>query len=155
MKCCSQNFKAKSLDLIPCDREATEKIWCASWINSINGPQCFCAEHAENFQSKFNKNMKPEDDKKFFWKNDAEVAYMQAMKEGGVLLDGHGGWDVTKHAFGGDFFRAKGDTKITNLSPHPSRHGFLYGEMITESGTRKVCVPKDYVKLKDQFYFGK
>src|SRR5690349_9180841 len=109
-----------------CGHPNTEKVWCPTWISSIDGPHHFCAEHSRNFKPEFNKNAK---DGKFYWGAEADTEFEKAMKEGGTLRAGFGGWDVTTYAFGGDFFRAKTDIKIVNLTPHPSRVGWLNGEM--------------------------
>ena len=72
MRCNSSILVGNSFK--PCCNEATEILWCPTWISAGRGPINVCANHAKGFKPEFNPHAK---DGEFYWGNDAQAAYIR------------------------------------------------------------------------------
>lgn len=77
-RCQQVDLRKDSYGFEPCQQEATERVWCPTWISADEGPRVMCERHARNFKPEFNKYAK---DGVFHWGADADREYQANRKD--------------------------------------------------------------------------
>ena len=59
-----------------CGHQASEVLWCPTWINAEQGPMHLCSEHSRGFKPEFNKNAEG----LFYWGKEAHEQFKSFIR---------------------------------------------------------------------------
>lgn len=76
-----QQTELSGLQFVPCKNEATEVLWCPTWITSNEGPMNLCEHHAKNFKPEHNPMANGGD---WHWGADAYDTFQRVRKAWGT-----------------------------------------------------------------------